>query len=385
MKMSKLSVTDSDVLSGRIMIVDDDPENLHVLEETLAASGYDIAIFPDGALALAAARNMPPDLILLDVRMPGLNGYEVCRRLKSSEDPRLRTAPVIFISAMAENADIMEGFAAGGVDYITKPFRDTEVLARTKTHIALRQAYLELNEQFVRLQELEVLRDNLVHMMAHDMRTPLQQIIWRLETLEENIETLERQHVLDQVQRTGRSLLALERMLSGMIDMSRLEARQMPVNYCESDIASLIGQVVEVLTGEAAPERITTAITLNGARPFCDPELTRRVLTNLLSNALKYSPANSKIEIGVRPGRGEREVFVWIRDQGPGIPPDEQRRIFDKYAVAQGVKCNYAASAGLGLAFCKLAVEAQAGEIGVYCPPGQGSTFWFTLKTVIDT
>ncbi|MEI7672845.1 MAG: response regulator, partial [Deltaproteobacteria bacterium] len=143
--------------------VDDEPDNLNVLEASLSAAGYGVALFPRGELALAAAHNEPPDLMLLDIRMPGMDGYEVCRRFKAEE--RLRPIPILFISALTATEDIITGFACGGADYISKPFRELEVLARVRTHIALRASYAELAERHEQLRVLKRHRDLLVHMM----------------------------------------------------------------------------------------------------------------------------------------------------------------------------------------------------------------------------
>jgi len=136
-----------------IAIVDDQPENLNVLEAALARAGYRVVVFPRGELALAAAREEPPDLGLFDVRMPDLDGYELCRRFKADE--RLRDIPILFISALSATEDIAAGFECGGVDYIAKPFHEVEVLARVRTHLALRQAYLELAKAFERIKTLQ--------------------------------------------------------------------------------------------------------------------------------------------------------------------------------------------------------------------------------------
>ncbi len=136
-----------------VMIVDDERDNLNVLEAALSQAGYRVAVFPRGELALVAAREEPPDLVLLDVRMPGMDGYEVCRRFKAEE--ALSPVPIIFISALAATDDIAAGFACGGVDYIAKPFREAEVLARVCAHIALRRAYLKLAEQHALMERTQ--------------------------------------------------------------------------------------------------------------------------------------------------------------------------------------------------------------------------------------
>ncbi len=153
-----------------IMVVDDTPANLKLLEDMLKARGYQVCSYPCGRLALAAAASQSPDLILLDVNMPEMNGYEVCKHLKA--DAKLKDIPVLFISALSETSDKVKAFSCGGVDYVTKPFRFEEVYARVETHLELRRQKRELQENYARLRELEDLKENLVLMIIHDLRSP---------------------------------------------------------------------------------------------------------------------------------------------------------------------------------------------------------------------
>jgi len=164
--------------TATIMVIDDTPANLKLLEEMLRGRGYRVMQFPRGAMALKAAAKNPPDLILLDIMMPEMDGFEVCRRLKAEE--RLKEIPVLFISSLDDTDSKLKAFSEGGVDYVTKPFQETEVLAWVKTHLELRRKSLQIETQkrqlqknYDHLRELEELRDNLVHMIVHDMRSPL--------------------------------------------------------------------------------------------------------------------------------------------------------------------------------------------------------------------
>ncbi|MEI8352800.1 MAG: response regulator, partial [bacterium] len=163
--------TTTDPEAPGILIVDDAPANVRLLADMLKDRGYKIRVALSGELALQAAHNHPPGLILLDINMPEMNGYEVCERLKA--DAKLRDIPVIFISAMHETLDKVKAFSMGGVDYITKPFQTEEVGARVRTHLELHRQRRELQRSYARLRELENLRDTLVHMIVHDLRNPL--------------------------------------------------------------------------------------------------------------------------------------------------------------------------------------------------------------------
>ena len=167
-----------------MLVVDDTIENLRLLSDLLGEHGYEVRAVTTGRQALQAAEQAPPDLILLDISMPEMDGYEVCRRLKAAE--RSRDVPVIFLTASADTADMVLAFDAGGVDYVTKPFQFEEVLARVKAHVALRRAQSELAASYARLRDLEQLRDDLVSMVVHDMRSPLQSMLISLRMLEDS-------------------------------------------------------------------------------------------------------------------------------------------------------------------------------------------------------
>jgi signal transduction histidine kinase len=362
-----------------LMIVDDEPENLNVLGAMLRGAGWAVRVFPQGELALAAAREEPPALVLLDVRMPGMNGYDLCRCFK--EDERLCQIPILFISALAASADIAAGFACGGVDYITKPFREIEVLARIHTHLALRAAYVQLAQEHAHLQLLEHQRDRLTHMLVHDMRSTLQVVGGYLEILLINARATLPAEVHDNLQSALQGTCMLGQMVSSVIDVSRMESADIPLHRR----AIQVGQIFRGACAQALHPMHAQCITERIAEPcpplLCDLGLSTRILANLLANALRLSPAGSMIELGAAADPGG--VRIWVRDQGPGIPAAYQQRIFEKFAVLEQPVGAHYPSTGLGLAFCKLAVEAQAGTLGVISQPGHGSTFWFTLPEAV--
>ena len=359
-----------------IMIVDDEPENLNVLEASLSHAGYRTALFPNGKLALAAARAEPPDLVLLDVCMPDLDGFEVCRRFKA--DAKLAAIPVIFISALTATADISAGFSCGGVDYITKPFREPEVLARVRTHVALRRAYAELAGNHTQLMALERQRDTLVHMMVHDMRSPLQVILGHLQVLEECGAGRLSAADVDTLKLAIYGTKILSRMVSTVIDLSRMEAETIPLHRTAVPVRDLFQAARAQSLNPASQRPLVEQIAESCPSLLCDVEVTARILANLLANAVKYSPRTSEIVFGADPDPGG-VVRLWVRDRGAGIPAQFHQRIFEKFGVVDQQESTRSPSTGLGLAFCKLAVEAQGGAIGVESKAGKGSTFWFTL------
>ncbi len=359
-----------------IMFVDDEPDNLNLLHLFFSRTPYSLRFFTSGAHAWAAAQEEMPDLLLLDVRMPGMDGYEVCRRFK--EDDRLRSIPILFLSALASTEEITKGFDLGAVDYITKPFREAEVLARVRTHLALSLAYARLAEQHVYLQDLERQRDTFVHMLVHDLRSPLMAMLCHLRAVETSGATRLDEEELSGLRTAIQCTRILSRMVSTVVDLSRMEHTQLTLDCQRVTLEALFRDALEQVVDPLSGRRVTQQLAEGCPPVFCDQDLSARILGNLLSNAIKYTPSATDILLGAEPAP-DGKVRIWVKDHGPGIPLEEQGSIFEKFVVSQHAKRADASSTGLGLAFCKLAAEAQGGTIGVESEAGHGSLFWFTL------
>jgi two-component system, sensor histidine kinase and response regulator len=366
---------DPELRRATVMVVEDIAESLRLLEAMLTKQGYRVLPFLRGDQALEAAQKEAPDLVLLDIGMPDMDGFEVCRRLKANDD--LKDVAVIFITAKVETVDKVRAFEVGGVDYVTKPFHFEEVRACVETHLKLRDQRLELQDQFGKLQELEQLRDSLVHMVVHDMRSSLTGIIGYLDIFEEHFGdrlTEEEMGWIRQTKITGSRLTA---MANELLDVSRLEAGEMPVSATECDVAALAREVVDSHAEHIRSMAIQASAPDCSLTALCDAGLIRRVITNLVGNALDYSPQGGALLVQVS---GESDdVRVTVSDDGPGIPAEQQVRIFDKFGQAEGKRRGGKHSTGLGLAFCKLAVDAHSGTLGVDSVVGKGSTFWFVI------
>jgi len=357
-----------------ILVVDDEPTTLLSMRAFLQGQGYRVLTAASGQEALLLCAQEPPDLVMLDINMPGMNGIEVCRRLKS--DPGLVSIPVIFVSALMETTYRIQAFQVGGVDYLTKPLYLKEVEARVKVHMELLRQRRELLAGQEALKRLEDLRDSFTHMIAHDMRSSLTAISTSLELALESPDKIPPRRPLERALRVSRNLAG---MVTQMLDVSRLESGQMPLNLQVCELEQLVRAALETLPPLPAHQRIefTPPPSL---RALCDPVLTTRVLANLLGNALKFIPDPGLV--GIHFELEKTEVWIAISDNGPGIPQEEQELIFDKFGQASGGSKR--GGSGLGLAFCKLAVEAQHGRIGVASAPGRGSTFWFALPAFCD-
>jgi two-component system sensor histidine kinase/response regulator len=359
--------------AGSVLVVDDTIDNLRLLSDLLGAQGYEVRAVTSGRQALQAVEHDPPDLILLDINMPEMNGYDVCRQLRAMN--RSRDVPVIFLTALTGTADKVRAFESGGVDYVTKPFQFDEVLARVKTHVALRRAQVALAASYARLSALEQLRDDLVRMVVHDMRSPLAALLINLRILKRGAASLgeDDRSIL---QSSLDSADVLDRMANDLFDVSRLEDCRMPVERAEWDLTRMAHDVRSVL-GTLDVDRPIDIETVEPVTVTCDGALIRRVIENLVGNGMRHTPAGTRLRISIT--RGEGRVRVAVHDQGRGVPPEARKKIFEKFGTVEARQESAYHSAGLGLAFCKLAVEAHGGTIGVEPGVPSGSTFWFEL------
>jgi len=368
--------------TATIMVVDDTPANLKLLETMLQGRGYRVVQFPRGAMALQAAAKNPPDLILLDIMMSEMDGFEVCRRLKA--DDSLKDIPVLFISALDGTDDKIKAFSAGGLDYVTKPFHEEEVLARVKTHLELRRQQLrieaqnrQLQEDHDRLRELEGLRDNLTHMIVHDMRSPLTGLLGYAEILAGDLKKLGHEEPARYAGQILASAGSLRDMVTTLLDISRMEANAMPLAKEACDLREVIASAMASLGALVTDATVLFEPPADGVIAICDPEISQRVVANLVANAIKFAGRGGDVRIAL--DREPEGVRVSVCDAGPGIPPEYRERIFDKFGQVSVWEAGHKCSTGLGLTFCKLAVEAHGGRIGVDSEVGKGSTFWFSL------
>ncbi|MBF0500719.1 MAG: hybrid sensor histidine kinase/response regulator [Candidatus Riflebacteria bacterium] len=366
-----------------VMLIDDTPENLSLLELILRGE-YEVCAFPDGAIALEAADKFPPDIVLLDINMPGMNGYEVCRKFK--ENPKLNHIPILFLSALASTENKLEAFREGGVDYITKPFQAHEVLARVRTHLKihilqseLTQKNLELSTAYASLRELEALRDTLVNSVIHDMRGPLQNISGFIDIVLESLRD-------DNFFQTAPELLRkvqsetemLVEMASAVLDVSKIEANRMQLSLTQCNLSELLLNVVDKMKHSKKERKITAVVPEKAVTVRCDRDIITRVLYNLIINAMKFT-SNDNGEVRTSVTSSDRGIMVSVQDNGAGIRAEHLEKIFDKFWQGEANKHAYRYSSGMGLTFCKMAVEAHGGKIGVESQFGHGSSFWFLL------
>jgi len=374
--MENQTVSQQDV--PNILIVDDIPANQELLFAVLEKNQYRLRSAVSGELALKAVNEEPPDLILLDIIMPEMNGYEVCRRLK--EDVNLKDIPVIFLSALNEPMDKAKAFGAGGVDYITKPFQFEEVQARVKTHLALYRQKRRLQENYDKLRELEKLRDGMTHMIVNDLRAPLTGIYGILQIVSENDKkTLSEDNVRDIAEAMKAAKQTIQ-LVSDVLDTNKMENGQMMLKPAQCDLNRILEECVSGMKPLFEGREIRFVPPESPVTVLADREILIRVIQNLLSNAIKFTLRDGGfIRLAIEPD-GHR-VRVRVDDNGQGVEPENRQKIFEKFGQEELRFSRQRYSSGMGLSFCKLMVEAHGGSIGVEGKKdaASGSSFWFEL------
>jgi signal transduction histidine kinase len=372
---------------GDILIVDDMPANLRLLSQMLAGRGYKVRAVLNGARALAAAQVAPPDLILLDIMMPEMDGYEVCQRLKMNE--RTRDIPVVFISALGETEDKVKGLMVGGVDYIAKPFQLEEVLARVRTHLALRNLQESLRQEIAERDRLIAELDAFAHTVAHDLKNPLGLVLGYAESLIDDGEALPPETVKDSLQAIVRTTLRMNNIIEELMLLSGV--RKTHVEMQPLDMAGILPEVLRRLAPLIREHKAEISLPDAWPQALSYGPWVEEVWANFLSNAVKYGGRPPRVELGadllpnppVSAGEagGGGMVRFWVRDNGDGISPQDQARLFAPFERLSQVRIQ---GHGLGLSIVRRIVEKLGGQVGVESEgvPGKGSTFFFTLPGV---
>lgn len=346
----------------KVLITDDEPKSLYAMEMLLSQEPYEI-FFADGGLAtLSMFESDPPDVLLLDVMMPDLTGYEVCRQLKA--DARWQHIPVILVTALDRKDDIVRGLEAGADEFLTKPVHGPELRARVKTMLRIKKQYDEL-------QETLQLREDMASMIVHDMRNPISALL-----LYSDLLRLKHGAPLHQEQFTQHISLQAHRLnsyLGDLLLLAKMRAGKLVLQTVPLDVGEMVATAV-LHQQEFAQSKgivIETRLPDHQTEFSLDKKLMQRVLDNLLSNALKFSPENSKITVGLshtpngqESQAGGKGLCLQVIDQGPGVPKEYREKIFEKFSVFD-LKRPDISQVGLGLAFCKLVVDAHKGRIFV--------------------
>ena len=368
-----------------VLVADDVPANVELLFDQLHTLGYRTIGAYDGPSALAACFDNSPDLCILDVSMPSgdlgvdtrSTGFEVCRRIK--RDPRTSRIPVIFVTAMNDTTDRVRGIEAGGDDFLTKPHNRLVLGARVRSLLKLKAATDALESSYRKLRELEKVRDDLMKMIVHDLKTPLTSVLATLELLGDGVFgdlSDDQKRAVGEAEGKSEDLLAL---IEDILEVARIEEAAVKLSLEPIAPAALVSELMHEWSHRFQQEgtRVTTQVDDDTPLFSADRALLKRVFSNLIQNAVSHSSQSVQLSITARQA-GESVLFTFA-DSGPGIPPEYHEVIFRKFGqVASGIAPRVRSS-GLGLTFCKLVVDLHGGMIWVRSKEGEGSAFHVQL------
>lgn len=353
--------------AGKILVVDDNAENRALFQATLEDEGHTVLLAEGGKDALAAFQATAPDCVLLDVRMPEMNGFEVCTRLRAL--PGGQETPIIFLTALRDLETFDQALRAGADDFLTKPVRPTELAVHVQAALKLRRVSAELREQYdlVRrqrddLMRLQLQKERLTSFVVHDLKNPVNTMDLHAQVLLRDPELSPRARTsAEHIREEARTLL---RLLLNLLDISKGEEGTLTVHPTETDLRLLIEQAFSAheVVARAAGVALDRDVTVDTVK--VDSDILRRVIDNLLDNAIRHAPTGTAVRVSATRKAGAIEIRV--QDEGPGVPLEMRQRIFERFVqVEPDGKPLTRTGRGLGLAFCRLAAEAHGGTISM--------------------
>ncbi|MBA3462540.1 MAG: hybrid sensor histidine kinase/response regulator [Deltaproteobacteria bacterium] len=351
-------------MKDRVLVVDDSPQNRMVAVGHLEAAGYEVVAASSGEEALAYVRANRVDLVVLDVLMPGMGGFEVCKRLRAI--PALSDLPVMFMTALGDREATQPALDAGADDLLPKPFQRAELLLRVRALIRQRRQAVELAAQNDQLRKLEQDKRRMQQLIVHDLKGPATALYANAELLRARSLPGDTPEIVEDIMVAVGNL---DRTVRNLLDLSRAEDVGLSVQVEPLDITAMTAEVITSLRGLGKLHDVTIVSSIQTNTLMADRELIRRMLQNLVHNAIKHSPGDS--EVVIEATRDAHSVMFRVSDQGPGVPDGDDDKIFEAYVTRDRPNGGH----GLGLVFCRLAAEAHRGRIWVERGQPSGATF----------
>jgi len=353
----------------KILIVDDIPTNIQVLGSVLRKAGYEVAFTDNGQDAINKAKSNHYDLILLDIMMPSMDGFEACRILK--KNPESKDIPIIFLTAKTDSESLIKGFDLGAVDYLTKPFKAAELLARVKTHIALKYTTEELVKS-------NAMKDKLFSIIAHDLRGPVGNFGAALAVLIENLDTFDKETLSEILSDLKNSASRSYELLQNLLKWARSQNNTIEFAPANQNLNQIIQENVELLQSSAAQKQITIKSEIhNEIFVFADINMLKTILRNLLSNAIKFSFPQGEVIVNVT--KSDNFAEIAIEDFGIGIKKENIEKLMTSHEYFSTYGTANEKGTGLGLNLCKDFVERNGGKINIESEEGKGTKIYFTL------
>jgi len=365
-----------------ILVVDDDRDARRLLEAFLTREGYHIAQAENAVEGLAAIETEMPDLVILDIMMPGVSGLEMLQQIRQRFQPP--ELPVLLLTALSDTGDVARGLEMGANDYMAKPVQTAELAARVHAQVRLKHLNDAHQAALERLRELDVLKDKFLQITAHDLKSPLGTIMMGLQILRDAAPLASR--VVPEFARVigtmGFAASTMQAIIDDYLDLEAIKAGRLQLDIHAVSVNQQVQAAAEQFRTYAESKGIALDVALDRKLPTCpaDPDRLIQVIANLISNAIKFSPRGAAVRIRTRRSNGS--VRVEVTDQGPGITAEDMPRLFEEFARLSNRPTGGEKSSGVGLAIARYLVEAQGGRIGVESKPGHGSVFWIELPTM---
>ena len=362
---------------GKVLVVDDEPANVELIVRRLSGNGYETLTANNGHDAIAVATKEQPDLILMDIMMPGLDGWQATKLLKG--DPKTANIPVVFVTARDRPEDVAAGFEAGGMMYVNKPVEPVELFARVRNAIYMKRLQDDLRRKNEDLQRLEGSRQELIGMLGHDIRNLANSVVAFLQLARMGELTPDRPEFAQLLGLSEANIAEVLRMVNALLDVYKMEEGRLEAVAAVNKLRDVVRRSFAQLTPEAMAKGIALVERIpEDTTVFIDAGLIVRVLTNLISNAIKHTPGGGTVTIDAELSSAD-SIVVRVTDTGPGIPEADATHVFDRFYQTDTGRSR--GGTGLGLAFCKLAVELHGGKIGVANGGQPGAIVEFTIPS----
>ena len=357
---------------ARILIVDDEPSNRELLSAFLYFAPYELEHAASGPAALAAAKARPPDLVILDVMMPGMDGFDVTRHLKEAAGTDY--LPIVLVTALGDSRARLRGYEAGADEFLQKPVDRSELLARVRNLLALRADRRALSEQNKHLLRLKQFRERATSLMVHDLKNPLAAIGLNMGFAQSQLRQIPgTEEVQGAIEDARLACARLHRLINELLDISRMEEGRLELRYAVIDTASLLQAAAKDFEFRAREENIHLAVSALPANLEGDGELVTRVTQSLLENAFKFTPAGGRVEVAS--AESKTEVEIRVSCDAPPLPLIARETAFQKNLPGLEEDLTGAVSRGAGLYYCRLVAEAHGGRAELTDQPGFSTSF----------